>query len=71
MTNVTFRKIVTFPAMHKPDGTISKGYEINVSYKTSAEGTVSDGIVRIRFRSTIRNRLPGNGVLSYGTVITN
>jgi len=44
MTNVNFRKVVTYPAMLRPDGTISKGYEINLSYKTSADGIVDKAI---------------------------
>ena len=43
-TTVNFRKIVAFPPMRKPDGTVTKGYERTVSYKTDAEGAVTNAI---------------------------
>jgi Domain of unknown function (DUF3859) len=40
-TRITFRKVVTHPEMHKPDGTTSKGYVVDQNYTTSAEGVVT------------------------------
>jgi hypothetical protein len=49
MTNVSFRKVVTYPAMHLPDGTISKNYETIITFTTSAEGTVTNKVAGYGF----------------------
>ena len=40
-TRITLRKVVTHPEIHKPDGTVSKGYVVNIGYTTSAEGELT------------------------------
>jgi hypothetical protein len=36
-TSITLRKVVTHPEMHKLDGTVSKGYVVDLRYATSTE----------------------------------
>ena len=42
--DVNLRKIVSFPPMSKPDGTVTKGYERTLAYKTNAEGAITNGL---------------------------